>query len=38
MFMSSHDRDLRVKLTEALHKYGIKQADVARETGKFYFL
>lgn len=29
----SHDRDIRYKLNDALHKYGIKQVDVAKETG-----
>ena len=32
MFVSQ-DRDVRAKLNEALNKYGIKQIDVARETG-----
>ena len=32
MFVS-HERDLRTKLNDSLQKYGIKQVDVARETG-----
>ena len=32
--ISLQDRDLRVRLNEALQKYGIKQVDVAKETGK----
>ncbi len=31
---SSQDRDVRTRANEALQKYGIKQVDVARETGK----
>jgi hypothetical protein len=33
MFISQ-ERDLRTKLNDALQRYGIKQVDVARETGK----
>jgi len=29
----SQEREVRIKLNEALTKYGIKQVDVARETG-----
>ena len=32
MFIS-HERDLRTKLNDALQRYGIKQVDVARESG-----
>jgi hypothetical protein len=33
IFMSQ-ERDMRAKLNEAIQKYGIKQVDVAKETGK----
>ena len=33
MFISQ-ERDVRSKLIESIQKYGIKQVDVARETGK----
>lgn len=33
MFISQ-ERDVRAKLLESIQKYGIKQVDVARETGK----
>lgn len=29
----SGERDIRSKLNEALQRYGIKQVDIARETG-----
>jgi len=29
----SGERDVRTKLNEALQRYGIKQVDIARETG-----
>jgi hypothetical protein len=32
----SGERDIRTKLNEALQRYGIKQVDIARETGIFY--
>jgi hypothetical protein len=32
MFISQ-ERDVRAKLLESIQKYGIKQVDVARETG-----
>lgn len=35
---STQERDIRSKLNEALHRYGIKQVDVARETGIIYYI
>lgn len=32
----SQERDVRAKLLESIQKYGIKQVDVARETGLIY--
>jgi hypothetical protein len=33
--MFSHERDLRTKVNDALQRYGIKQVDLARDTGKY---
>lgn len=34
----SGERDIRTKLNEALQRYGIKQVDVARETGEIFII
>jgi hypothetical protein len=31
----SDERDIRTKLNEAFQRYGIKQVDVARDTGYY---
>jgi hypothetical protein len=31
---ATQDRDIRSRVNEALQRYGIKQVDVARDTGK----
>ena len=31
--MNPVEKNIRVRVLEALHKYGYKQVDVARETG-----
>jgi hypothetical protein len=30
---TTQERDIRIRVNEALQRYGIKQVDVARETG-----
>ena len=32
---TTQERDIRSRVNEALQKYGIKQVDVARDTGKY---
>ena len=33
---STQEKDIRSRVNEALQKYGIKQVDVARDTGIVY--
>jgi len=32
------EKDIRTKILETLYKYGIKQIEVARETGTFFLI